>query len=155
MARSNNKMVKRELAENVGETELRRWEVKDLVPLLMDQKEKIKKQAAALTIELEPTVDILAESADLVGPGVLRVGFAAESERLLEHARGKLERKRLDLIVANDITLPGSGFAADDNKAVLIGRDGLLVDLPSMPKRELADALLDQLAALRARPAGA
>ena len=117
--------------------------------------QKIKKQAAALTIELEPTVDILAESADLVGPGVLRVGFAAESERLLEHARGKLERKRLDLIVANDITLPGSGFAADDNKAVLIGRDGLLVDLPSMPKRELADALLDQLAALRARPASA
>jgi phosphopantothenoylcysteine decarboxylase/phosphopantothenate--cysteine ligase len=117
--------------------------------------QKIKKRDAALTIELEPTVDILAESAHLVRPGTLRVGFAAESERLLEHALGKLERKHLDLIVANDITLPGSGFAADDNKAVIIGRDELLVDLPRMPKRDLADALLDQLLALRARPTGA
>ena len=112
-------------------------------------------QDAALIIELEPTVDILAESAHLVGPGVLRVGFAAESEHLLEHARSKLERKQLDLIVANDITLPGGGFAADDNKAVILGRDELLLDLPSMPKRELADALLDQLVALRSRPGDA
>jgi phosphopantothenoylcysteine decarboxylase/phosphopantothenate--cysteine ligase len=117
--------------------------------------QKIKKQDAALVIELEPTVDILAESAHLVGPGVLRVGFAAESEHLLEHARSKLERKQLDLIVANDITLPGSGFAADDNKAVILGRDELLLDLPSMPKRALADALLDQLVVLRSRPGDA
>jgi phosphopantothenoylcysteine decarboxylase/phosphopantothenate--cysteine ligase len=111
--------------------------------------QKIKKSASALSIELEPTVDVLAETAALAPPGLLRVGFAAESENLLENARGKLERKRLDLIVANDISLPDSGFASELNKATILGRDGLELDLPSMAKYDLAHEILDQLVPLR------
>jgi phosphopantothenoylcysteine decarboxylase / phosphopantothenate---cysteine ligase len=112
--------------------------------------QKIKKRNAELLIELEPTVDILAETARLARPGTIRVGFAAESERLLENARDKLERKRLDLIVANDISLPGSGFAALDNKVTLLRRDGLELDLPLQSKQDVAQAILDQVVQLRA-----
>jgi phosphopantothenoylcysteine decarboxylase/phosphopantothenate--cysteine ligase len=76
------------------------------------------------------------------------VGFAAESERLLEHARDQLERKRLDLIVANDITLEGSGFGSDRNKVTIVGRDGRELDLPIMPKGDVAHVILDEVAAL-------
>jgi phosphopantothenoylcysteine decarboxylase/phosphopantothenate--cysteine ligase len=105
--------------------------------------QKIKKQNEALTIELEPTTDILAETASLDDGHLIRVGFAAESERLAEYARDKLERKRLDLIVANDISRSDSGFMADDNKVVIFGRDGLVVDLPLQSKYDVAHAVLD------------
>ena len=111
--------------------------------------QKIKKHDAALTIELEPTVDILAETAARAPEGCLRVGFAAESQALIENARSKLDRKRLDLIVANDITLAGSGFAADDNKVTILGRDGREVDLPMLPKQAVAGAVFDELVRLR------
>jgi phosphopantothenoylcysteine decarboxylase/phosphopantothenate--cysteine ligase len=111
--------------------------------------QKIKKRAAALTIELEPTVDVLAETAALARPGLLRVGFAAESENLIENARAKLERKRLNLIVANDISLPSSGFASETNKVTMLGRDGFELDLPSLPKYDLAHEILDELVRLR------
>jgi phosphopantothenoylcysteine decarboxylase / phosphopantothenate---cysteine ligase len=111
--------------------------------------QKIKKQDTDLTIELEPTVDILAETARLAHPGLVRVGFAAESEHLLENARGKLERKRLDLIVANDISLPGSGFASPDNKVTILGRDDFELDLPLQSKTDVAHAILDQVIRLR------
>ena len=73
----------------------------------------------------------------------LFVGFAAETQDLLENAKAKLESKSLDIIVANDVTLEGSGFQSDKNKAQIIGRDGSLADLPLLPKRELADRVLD------------
>lgn len=114
--------------------------------------QKIKKRDAELTIHLEPTTDILAETAEQQPGGLLRVGFAAESEQLLAHARAKLERKRLDLIVANDISLPDSGFAADTNKVTILGRDGFELDLPNLPKREVAHAILDQLVRLGPSP---
>jgi phosphopantothenoylcysteine decarboxylase/phosphopantothenate--cysteine ligase len=111
--------------------------------------QKIKKQDAELTVELEPTIDILAETAERAHPGLVRVGFAAESEHLVENARGKLARKRLDLIVANDITLAGSGFAADSNKVTILVRDGRELDLPIMSKVDVAHAILDEVVALR------
>ena len=116
--------------------------------------QKIKKSEARLTIELEPTTDILAATIGRGRPDLVRVGFAAESERLVENARGKLERKRLDLIVANDISLPGSGFAAVQNKVTILGRDGLEVDLPLLPKGDVAHAILDQVVRLKAPHAG-
>ncbi|MDP2729381.1 MAG: bifunctional phosphopantothenoylcysteine decarboxylase/phosphopantothenate--cysteine ligase CoaBC [Dehalococcoidales bacterium] len=106
-------------------------------------KEKIKRQTAGaeLILELVRTPDILAE----VKGNFIRVGFAAESEHLLENARDKLKRKNLDLIIANDITAPDSGFDVDTNKVTLIDRDGKLEDLPLMSKREVADKILDRM----------
>jgi phosphopantothenoylcysteine decarboxylase/phosphopantothenate--cysteine ligase len=105
--------------------------------------EKIKKEASGpgLTLELVKTPDILAE----VRGDFIRVGFAAESEGLIANARQKLERKQLDLIAANDITATGSGFGVDTNKVVLIGRRGIVEDLPLMTKREVADRILDRV----------
>ena len=108
---------------------------------------KIKKNAARLTIELVRNPDILSE----VMGSFLRVGFAAESEDLLENARGKLRRKKLDLIVANDITAPGAGFGGDTNKVVILDRKGRAEDLPVLPKTEVAERLLDRIAALLPR----
>lgn len=108
---------------------------------------KIKKTAARLTIELVRNPDILSE----VRGSFLRVGFAAESENLLENARDKLRRKKLDLIVANDITAPGAGFGEDTNKVVILDRKGRAEELPLLPKTEVAERLLDRVAALLPR----
>jgi len=105
-------------------------------------KTKIKRErAASFTLELESTPDILGE----VKGRFLRVGFAAESENLMTNARAKLEKKRLDLIVANDITAEGSGIGADTNQVVIIDRKGKVEKLPLMPKREVADRILDKI----------
>ena len=102
---------------------------------------KMKKGADSLILELARTPDILSEAkGDLI-----RIGFAAESESLLENARAKLEQKDLDLIVANDVMAPGSGFGSDTNKVLLIGRDGQVEDLPIMSKYEVAGRLLDRV----------
>jgi phosphopantothenoylcysteine decarboxylase / phosphopantothenate---cysteine ligase len=103
--------------------------------------QKIKK-GAALRVDLEPTVDILASIADLP---LVKVGFAAETERLVDSAREKLARKRLDLIAGNDVSAEGSGFGADTNQVVLIGRDGLVEQLPLLSKREVAARILDRV----------
>ena len=114
-------------------------------------KSKIKKEAGGgLTLELVRTPDILSE----VKGNFVRVGFAAESEDLIENARKKLESKRLDLIVANDVTEPGSGFGSDTNKVTLLGKDGKAESLPLLPKRNLADKILDKVVALLAGKAG-
>jgi phosphopantothenoylcysteine decarboxylase/phosphopantothenate--cysteine ligase len=106
-------------------------------------KSKIKRERdTSLTLELESTPDILGE----VKGRFLRVGFAAESENLMANARAKLEKKRLDLIVANDITAEGSGIGADTNQVVIIDRKGKVDKLPLMPKREVADGILDKIA---------
>ena len=105
-------------------------------------KNKIKRQrASSLTLELERTPDILVE----VKGKFLRVGFAAESENLVANAKEKLKKKRLDLIVANDITAVGSGIGADTNQVVIIGRAGKIEELPLLPKREVADRVLDKV----------
>ena len=73
------------------------------------------------------------------------MGFAAESEDLLENARGKVQRKSLDLIVANDITAEGSGFGTDTNKVVLVDKSGGVEELPLMSKHEVAHRILDRV----------
>jgi len=105
---------------------------------------KIKKETASLTLELARTPDILAE----VKGNFLRVGFAAESEDVVANARRKLEKKQLDLIVANDITDPTGGFDSDTNQVTLIDRDGKVESLPLLTKREVADKILDRVVGL-------
>jgi phosphopantothenoylcysteine decarboxylase/phosphopantothenate--cysteine ligase len=107
--------------------------------------QKIKKAGeAGLTLELVPTPDILSE----VRGDFVRVGFAAESQDVAENAREKLRRKGLDLIVANDVTAPGSGFATDTNQVTLIDASGTAEALPLLPKYDVAQRVLDRVVAL-------
>ncbi len=102
-----------------------------------------------MTLELEPTEDILAEvgvrSREL-RPRPVIVGFAAETGSL-DRAPDKLRRKGADLLVANDVSEPGSGFGTDTNRVTILAADGSREDLPLLPKREVADRLLDRIAA--------
>ncbi len=107
-------------------------------------KSKIKKDAETMTLELARTPDILTE----VQGDFIRVGFAAESEDVVANAKQKLDKKKLDLIVANDITSAGSGFGADTNKVTLIDKKGNAEDLPLLTKREVADKVLDKVVEL-------
>ena len=107
-------------------------------------KSKIKRKAETITLELVENPDILGA----VGSDLIRVGFAAESENVVENATEKLKRKNLDLIAANDITATDSGFDVDTNKVVLIDRDGNVDDLPLMSKYEVANRILDKVVAL-------
>jgi len=111
-------------------------------------KDKIKKGEAGLTLELECTPDILGN----VKGNFIKVGFAAESSNLVENAKQKLKEKRLDLIVANDITASDSGFGTDTNRVTIIDREGKVDSLPLMPKREVADKILDRVAELLPKP---
>jgi phosphopantothenoylcysteine decarboxylase/phosphopantothenate--cysteine ligase len=113
--------------------------------------QKIKKRGAErLTIELEPTEDIIgAVGADPQRNGRIIAGFAAESEALLAHAEKKMRAKKMDLIVANDITRTDAGFDVETNAATIIRRDGSRAELSLQSKREIADRLLDEIAALR------
>ncbi len=110
-------------------------------------RKKIKKDSPSLTLELIRTPDILTE----VKGNFLKVGFAAESEDVVANARQKLEKKQLDIIVANDITDVSSGFGVDTNKVTLIGRDGKVESLPLLTKREVADKILDKVVGLLGR----
>jgi len=112
-------------------------------------KAKIKKESPSLSLELIRTPDILTE----VKGDFLKVGFAAESEDIVANARQKLEKKQLDLIVANDITDVKSGFGADTNKVTLIDRDGKVESLPLLSKREVADRILDRVVEILAKKA--
>jgi phosphopantothenoylcysteine decarboxylase/phosphopantothenate--cysteine ligase len=106
----------------------------------------------ALTIELEPTEDILAGAAAAVrAPGAreprpLLVGFAAETGSL-DRAADKLRRKGVDLLVANDVSEAGSGFGTDTNRVTILAADGPDQELPLLSKRAVADHLLDRIAA--------
>jgi phosphopantothenoylcysteine decarboxylase/phosphopantothenate--cysteine ligase len=118
--------------------------------------QKIKKQgrAAGQTLDLERTTDILA-SLSAQRTTQLLVGFAAETSDLIARAKDKLTAKGLDLIVANDVTTEGAGFGSDQNAATLIDRQGAMTELPLMPKRALADAILNRAQELlRARQSG-
>jgi len=79
---------------------------------------------------------------------LLRVGFAAESSDLERNARAKLSAKGLDLIVANDITATDAGFNSESNRVTIIDRDGAVERLPLLPKREVADRVLDRVVQL-------
>ena len=114
---------------------------------------KIKKQDGTWkSLALTPTEDILLTLSRQRTKQIL-VGFAAETGNVLAHARRKLADKDLDLIVANDVTAEGAGFGSDRNAATLLGRDGAEISLALMPKREMADRILDALRPLIVRAA--
>ena len=113
--------------------------------------QKLKKEGGQpLVLELVENPDIAAAVGQRKQPGQTLVGFAAETQKVTENAMKKLEKKNLDLIVANDVTAPGAGFNVDTNIATLITRDGL-EERPLQTKRELADDILDKIVALRAK----
>jgi len=109
---------------------------------------KIKKSQAEMVLALERNPDILAEAGRQKDHRIL-VGFAAETENLLRNARSKLKEKNLDLIVANDVTLPGAGFEVDTNIVKFLDRSRKVEELPLMTKEELADRILDRVAQLK------
>jgi phosphopantothenoylcysteine decarboxylase/phosphopantothenate--cysteine ligase len=110
---------------------------------------KIKKDGKeTMTLELRKTPDILSDVSKQRSNGQLVIGFAAETNDVVNYARSKMEKKGLDMVVANDITKEGAGFDTDTNIATLLTKTGE-VDLPLMSKRELADRILDELVRLR------
>jgi phosphopantothenoylcysteine decarboxylase / phosphopantothenate---cysteine ligase len=113
--------------------------------------ERKLERGTGMTLELEPTDDILADmarrAAGSVGPRPVLVGFAAETGSL-ERAAGKLERKGVDLLVANDVSEPGSGFGTETNRVTILSRGGRPEGLPLLPKRDVADRLLDRVVRL-------
>ena len=121
--------------------------VADYQPKSVAEAKIKKKDSPSLTLELIRTPDILAE----VKGDFLKVGFAAESEDVVANAKQKLQKKQLDIIVANDITDKDSGFGVDTNKVTLISRDGKVDSLPLLTKREVADKILDRVVGLLPR----
>ena len=109
--------------------------------------EKLKKGDGVPEIVLEPTVDILAELGARKRPDQIVVGFAAETERLREHAAAKLAAKRVDLMVANDVSAADSGFEVDTNRAVILDAAGAVEELPLLTKDALADWIVDRIVA--------
>ncbi|MCX5853530.1 MAG: bifunctional phosphopantothenoylcysteine decarboxylase/phosphopantothenate--cysteine ligase CoaBC [Deltaproteobacteria bacterium] len=105
---------------------------------------KMKKQAGPLTLSLERNPDIIAEIGKKKGKRIL-VGFAVETENLIENARAKLIDKNMDLIVANDVTQAGAGFGYDTNIIKILDRNGGQVELPMMDKIAAADRILDRV----------
>lgn len=118
--------------------------------------EKLRRDGE-ITLRLTPTPDLLAGVAEALGPRdtrqTLLVGFSAEASAT-PRAREKLAKKDLDLIVANDVTAPGIGFESAENAAEIIGADELITRVGPAPKRVVADAILDRVAALLAARAG-
>jgi phosphopantothenoylcysteine decarboxylase/phosphopantothenate--cysteine ligase len=109
------------------------------------EKEKIKKQGKeGWTLKLVATKDILMEASKIKTRQFV-VGFAAETQNLIESALEKLRKKKLDLIVANDISAPGIGFQSDNNQVTLIDSDEKIENLPRMTKKEIANILLDKI----------
>jgi phosphopantothenoylcysteine decarboxylase / phosphopantothenate---cysteine ligase len=110
---------------------------------------KLKKNERGLRLELAAIADELPRLASKKGTRLM-VGFAAETEDLERNARDKLKSKKLDLIVANDVTQEGAGFALDTNIVTLIGADGHAHSYPKLTKDEVADLILDRIVAIRA-----
>jgi phosphopantothenoylcysteine decarboxylase/phosphopantothenate--cysteine ligase len=110
--------------------------------------QKMKKQPGDMVLELERTRDILAELGKRKTHQIL-VGFAAETENVEANARGKLERKNADMIVANNVTQSGAGFGTDTNIVTIYQKDGASMELPQMSKAEIADRLLDAVLKFR------
>ena len=104
---------------------------------------KIKKDAGVPTIALEPTVDILAELGASKRPGQTLVGFAAETDDVIANAEAKRARKRVDLIVANDVGAAATGFTHETNAVAIVGPGGIVQNVPLADKRAIACSVLD------------
>jgi len=111
-------------------------------------REKIKRNKEMLSLQLEPTPDILASMSSRKGQAIV-VGFAAETDHVAENARKKLAAKNADLIVANDVTAEGAGFDHDTNVATLFSRDGRDLALPKLTKSDVAQRILDEVLRLK------
>jgi phosphopantothenoylcysteine decarboxylase/phosphopantothenate--cysteine ligase len=111
-------------------------------------KQKMKKTAMRLSLELDPTPDILAEVGQHKGDRLL-IGFAAETENLVEEARRKMASKNCDMVVANLVNRENIGFESDDNEVMLVMRTGEVVGLPLSSKRNIADGIFDHALRLR------
>jgi phosphopantothenoylcysteine decarboxylase/phosphopantothenate--cysteine ligase len=122
--------------------------VSDFTPIAVAS-QKIKREAG-MNLNLQPTADILAELGSNRAPGQLLIGFAAETQNLVENARRKLEVKHLDAIVLNDVSLPGLGFGSQRNSGQIISASDATV-IPEMSKIEMAGRILDEVVKLRAR----
>jgi len=123
--------------------------VADFTPVVTAER-KLKKKDETIRIDLKPTEDILARAASERRPGQVFVGFAAETEYVVENAREKLRNKGLDLVVANVVGGAVGGFAGDENAATLLYADGRPdEDIPLISKRSLAAIVMDRVAALR------
>ncbi|KHM52475.1 phosphopantothenoylcysteine decarboxylase / phosphopantothenate--cysteine ligase [Anaerovibrio lipolyticus DSM 3074] len=107
--------------------------------------QKIKKNDEELNLVLEKNPDILKELGEKKRAGQILVGFAAETQNLLEYAKAKLEKKNLDMIVANDVSRKDAGFNTDTNVVKLLYRNGAIEELPIMTKHKLADELLNRV----------
>ncbi|MGH7899351.1 MAG: phosphopantothenoylcysteine decarboxylase, partial [Candidatus Binatia bacterium] len=112
-------------------------------------RQKIKKNDSVLALTLERTGDILSEVGARRRADRLLVGFAAETDHGVEHARRKLREKRLDLIVLNDVSQEGSGFDVDTNRVWLIGAEGETEGWPLLDKEEVAERLMERVASMR------
>ena len=110
--------------------------------------QKVKKTAARISMELDPTPDILAELGRKKGDRLL-IGFAAETQNLQQEARRKLESKNCDMVVGNLVGVSDSGFESDQNEVILVLRTGESIPLPRAPKREIADHIFDHVLKLR------
>jgi phosphopantothenoylcysteine decarboxylase/phosphopantothenate--cysteine ligase len=109
--------------------------------------DKIKKEKGLPEIEMEPTIDILqavGKEREKTGWPRRVIGFAAESRDLLENAAAKLQRKQLDMIVANDISKPDAGFEVDTNRVTFLFPDATTIPLPKTTKEEVAEAVIDR-----------
>lgn len=109
---------------------------------------KVKKTSARMSLDLDPTPDILAELGQKKGDRLL-IGFAAETENLTDSARQKLKTKNCDMVVANLVNQEGTGFESDQNEVVLVLRTGETIPIARAPKREIADRIFDQVTKLR------
>ena len=116
--------------------------VADFRPQTMSES-KIKRAGGVPEVLLEPTDDILAQVSKQRPPVV--VGFAAESDDLIENATNKLKAKNLDLMVANDITASDAGFATETNRVTLIDADGGSEELPLVAKTKVADTVMERI----------
>ena len=123
--------------------------VSDYRPQNMSE-QKIKKKAESVSLKLERNPDILEELGQSEnGKGCILVGFAAETQQLLDHAREKLKKKNLDMIVANDVSREDAGFGSDTNEVKMIFKDGRVEDAPLMSKDDVANLVLDRIQMLR------
>ena len=140
--------MRQAVLERLGEATLviKAAAVADYRPLNVSE-QKLKR-TGPLTLELAPTEDILAEVVRRRQPGQLIIGFAAETENRMENGRAKLLRKGADAIVVNDVAGDNVGIDADENAATFL-TPSTANELPRMPKRKLADRILDEILALR------
>ncbi|WP_042348981.1 bifunctional phosphopantothenoylcysteine decarboxylase/phosphopantothenate--cysteine ligase CoaBC [Bacillus massiliigorillae] len=155
-APNNVKVIHVQSAREMYEAVMNRYEEQDVViktAAVADYRPKIvhdnkmKKKSGDLNIELERTNDILMELGQTKKDQIL-VGFAAETDNVEQYAKAKLEKKRADMIVANNVAAEGAGFASETNQVSMYKKDGTVIDVPMMSKHDVAKKILGEIASL-------